>query len=65
MTKQWGLTFDKTKATELGMSSPTFYVWGREEYNYNSSYTRNFYSDSTKWITNYRYSSSRLAVCVD
>ena len=58
------LTFDATKASELGLPSPSFYLWSGEEYSATNAYHRRFYSANTNWSTNNRSSSYLLAVCL-
>jgi len=58
------LTFDATKAAELGLPSPSFYLWSGEE---NSEYYachRTFGSSYTGWTNGTRYHSNPLAVCL-
>ena len=58
------VTFDSTKAAELGLPSPTFLLWAGEEYSAGSAYYRSFYSTNTYWGKYDRGSSARLAVCL-
>jgi len=58
------LTFDTTKATELGLPSPDFYLWSGEEYNSSNVYYRRFNSTNTVWNYNGRGNSNQLAVCL-
>jgi len=60
-----GLTFDATKAAELGLPSPIFSLWSGEETSSDNAYFRDFYSTYTGWYYHYRYTSVRLAVCVE
>ncbi|MBQ8168449.1 hypothetical protein IJZ97_03435, partial [bacterium] len=60
-----GLTYDSTKATEIGLpSSASFFVWSGEEDVGNYAYTRIFSSDFTEWSNGYRYFSGGLVVCL-
>ncbi|MBQ8168141.1 hypothetical protein IJZ97_01835, partial [bacterium] len=61
------ITFDSTKAAELGLpSSAGFCLWSGEERDSNLAYSRTFASDYTEWDSNYgyRYTSPLLAVCL-
>ena len=59
-----GLTFYATKASELGLPSPSFYLWSGEEYDSNRAYYHNFNSTNTNSILSSRYENSLLAVCL-
>ncbi|MBQ8168539.1 hypothetical protein IJZ97_03890 [bacterium] len=59
-----GLTFDPTKATELGLPSPNLVLWSGEEYSeYRANY-RAFNSDHTAWNNYNRNNSDVLVVCL-
>ena len=62
-----GLTLDTSKASSMGFSGTSFYVWSGEESSSSNAYIRTFYSSNTSWGYGYgrnnRYSTSR-AVCV-
>ncbi len=62
------LTMDTSKASSLGFtlnSSNAFYVWSCEEGgNHKFAYSRHFNSTSTRYTSQYRYSSKLQAVCV-
>ncbi len=59
------LTFDPTKAAELGLPSPTFYLWSGEEVSMASAYLRDFNSTGTNRSIYSRYNSGLLAVCIE
>ncbi len=59
-----GLTFDATKAAELGLPSPSFYLWSGEENSTDDVYYRHFSSTRTSWNYDGRYNSYWLAVCL-
>ncbi len=59
------LTFDPTKAAELGLPSPDFYLWSGEEGSAYYASSRNFYSTNTLWSRYDRHYSALLAVCVE
>ena len=61
-----GVTFDPTKAAELGLpSTPSFYLLSGEGYAGNTMFTRLFETDSTTWDDLSRFKDSdALAVCV-
>ena len=59
-----GLTFDATKASELGLPSPSFYLWSGEESSSDNAYSRGFSSTDTIRANSSRSFSSRLAVCL-
>jgi len=58
------LTFDATKASELGLPSPSFYLWSGEESSSYFAYFRSFNSTLTSWLYNDRNYSNPLAVCL-
>ena len=58
------ITFDATKASELGLPSPSFCLWSGEEYSAFTAYTRCFISSSTYWYNGNRNGSGQLAVCL-
>ena len=58
------LTFDTTKAAELGLPSPSFYLWSGEERSAGNACGRDFYSSGTYWYGYNRSSSNLLAVCL-
>ncbi|MBQ8168883.1 hypothetical protein IJZ97_05660, partial [bacterium] len=59
------ITFDATKAAELGLPSPNFYLWTGDEYDGMDGYQRGFYSDGTLWYDDAnRNESTPLAVCL-
>jgi len=58
------LTFDTTKATELGLPSPNFYLWSGEEDGSYDAYFSYFNSTATGWDYGCRDFSSPLAVCL-
>ena len=59
-----GLTFDPAKAAELGLPSPSFYLWSGEEDSTTFAYSRLFNSTNTRRYPDYRYLSNSLAVCL-
>ncbi|MBQ8169051.1 hypothetical protein IJZ97_06525, partial [bacterium] len=59
------ITYDPTKAAELGLpSSAGFFVWSGEEYASTNAYFRYFYSGSTVWSRTSRNDSGGLVVCL-
>ncbi|MBQ8169015.1 hypothetical protein IJZ97_06335, partial [bacterium] len=59
-----GLTFDPTKAAELGLPSPSFNLWSGEEADSDYACYGGFYSDYTEPGSYDRNDSSRLVVCL-
>ena len=60
----YSLTFDATKASELGLPSPSFSLWSGEESSAFYAYNRFFGSTNTGWNSTNRDDSKRLAVCL-
>jgi len=58
------LSFDATKAAELGLPSPSFYLWSGEGYNSDTARNRDFYSTKTTWDGSFRDDSTFQAVCL-
>ncbi len=58
------LTLDPTKATELGLLSPSFYLWSGKENATIGAYARGYYSTDTDWYSGNRSNSLLLAVCL-
>ena len=58
-----GLTFDPTKAAELGLPSPIFLLWSGEAYEVDA-YGLYFGSDWTERYDGNRGASDPLAVCL-
>ena len=59
-----GLTFDKPKATELGLPEPTFQLWSNKEVGESYAFYQRFNSDGTTWY-NGQGNYSLLAICVE
>ncbi|MBQ8168774.1 hypothetical protein IJZ97_05095, partial [bacterium] len=62
-SNKYSLTFDSTKAAELGLPSPSFYLWSGEEDDSTYAYARGFNSNYTGWNNGYR-DSGGLVVCL-
>ena len=58
------LTLDTSKASSMGFTGSTFYVWSGEEEDSYSAYFRYFSSPRTAWFYVYRYGSYVPAVCL-
>ena len=59
------LTLDTSKASSMGFTGTSFYVWAGEEYDSYYAYYRIFDSSHTLWGgDNRRYTSSTQAVCL-
>ena len=58
------LTFDMTKATELGLPSERFFIWSSTDNGPSNSIGRAFNNKDTSWSNNYR-KSGMFAVCID
>ena len=59
-----GLTFDSSKATELGLPSPSFTLWSNNANSAGSANTREISADYTYPPQFNRYSNGPLAVCL-
>ena len=59
----WNLTLDTSKASSMGFTGASFYVWSGTERNSDRAYRRDFDSSNTGWFNYYRYSSLSQAVC--
>ena len=59
-----GLTLDTSKASSMGFTGSSFYVWSGEELNSNLAYLRNFHSSRTSWNGSSRNYSFIQAVCL-
>ena len=60
----YNLTLDTSKASSLGFTGASFFVWSGEEYNSNRAYYRGFYSSSTLWYSCNRDINYLQAVCI-
>ena len=58
------LTLDTSKASSMGFTGSSFYVWSGEEHYSSTAYYRNFYSSYTRWDDYSRTNSSVQAVCI-
>ena len=58
-----GLTLDTSKASSLGFTGTSFYVWSGKDLNSGFAYYRAFSSLGTLWGYNYRTYSNFQAVC--
>ena len=63
----FSLNFNPTKAAELGLPSPSFWLWSGREYSEDYAYPRGFRSNGTLYTNGNgaRYDSSLLAICVE
>ncbi len=60
-----GLSFNENKAAELGLPSPTLYLWSSDEISANEASDRYFYTGKTGVSSYYRVmGGGRLAVCL-
>ena len=59
-----GLTLDTSKASSLGFTGTSFYVWSGEELNNGYAYYRYFNSSRTLWQNNFRRLSYLQALCL-
>ena len=60
-----GLHYDDDKATELGLPSPFFYIWSREEDETGLAHRRLFDASTTYADSYMRYPSDHLVICLD
>ena len=59
-----GLTLDPSKASSMGFTGSSFFVWSGEESNSNIAYNRLVTSSNTKWNFSLRSRSLNQAVCL-
>ena len=58
------LTLDTSKASSMGFTGASFFVWSGEEYTSYGAYNRNFYSSGAYWGNYNRINSNNQAVCL-
>ena len=59
-----GLTLDTLKASSMGFSGTSFYVWSGEEDFSSLAYSHYFHSSITSCVNNFRTNSSSQAMCL-
>ena len=59
-----GITLDTSKASSMGFTGSSFYVWSGEEHYSSTAFRRDFYSSYTRWDDYSRTNSNVQAVCI-